>query len=92
MTLILLQGEHNLHSELKAINSSEFFIQSDTINTWIINNCGGIGSLTLINVTSVQIRNLAFIGCGESTVLEITLLTLYNTVFQGYYDSGAALI
>ena len=88
--LILLQGEHNLHSELKAINSSEFFMQSDTINTWI--NCGGIGSLTLINVTSVQIRNLAFFGCGENTLLEITLLTVYNTVFRGYYDSGAALI
>ena len=90
VTLILLQGEHNLHSELKAINSSEFFMHSDAINTLI--NCDGIGSLTLNNVTSVQIRNLAFMGCGENTLLEITLLTIYNTVFQGYYDSGAALI
>ena len=67
-------------------------MHSDTENTWII--CEGVSFLTIYNVTSVQIQNMAFMGCGESTLQEINLLTIYNSMFQGYsnYDSGTALL
>jgi predicted outer membrane repeat protein len=89
VTLYFSQGWHYLHSELMIVNSSELFMHSDAENTWII--CEGVGFLTIYNVTSVQIQNMAFMGCGESTMQEINLLTIYNSTFQGYYDSGTAL-
>ena len=90
VTLIFLRGRHNLYSELRAINLSEFLMYTNTENTWI--NCDGIGSFTFYNVTRIEISNLAFVGCGENTLQEINLLTVYNTLYQGYNDSGAALL
>lgn len=89
VTLILLQGEHNLYSELKVINLREFHMYTDTENTRV--NCDGIGSFTFHNVFRVELSNLTFVGCGENSLQEVNLLIVYNTLFQGYNDSGAAL-
>ena len=92
LTLIFLQGEHNLHSQLTVVNSSELVMYSTTENTstWI--SCDDFELFTFYNVPSVQIRNLMFVGCGENFLQEINLLTIYNTVFQGHHDSGVALL
>ena len=63
---------------------------ADTENTWI--NCNGIGSFTFYNVSQVEISSLVFVGCGENTLKVISLLSVYNSVFQGYSDSGAAFL
>ena len=89
LTLIFQQGWHTLHSELMAINSSEFLMYAESENAWI--NCDSIGYLNMYNVTRVLISNLTLIGCGENTLQEVNILTICNTIFQGSNDSGAAL-
>ena len=88
-TLKFLSGNHTLDSELKVMNLSEFLMYSDIKDAWI--NCNGIGSLTFINVNTVLIRNLAFLGCGENILQQVNLLTVQDSIFHGYYDSGTAL-
>ena len=90
-TLIFSNGNHSLDSELKVDDSTEFIIYSNW-NTWI--NCNGNGSLTFTNMVSVQIQNLSFFGCWDNYLSRITLLSIYNSVFDGYssnYNAGTAL-
>ena len=89
MTLIFLPGNHTLDSDLNVMNLSEFSMYSDVNIAWI--SCKRNGFLTFINVKTVQIRNLAFLGCGENILHQINLLTVQDSIFQGYYDSGTAL-
>lgn len=86
--LIFSQGWHYLHSELMLVNLSNISMYSDAENVWII--CEAVRFVNIYNVTSIEIHNLAFMGCGESTLQEIHFLTIYNCMFQGYHNSGVA--
>lgn len=91
-TLTFSHGNHTLDSVVKIINSSEFIMHSNFMNTWI--NCNGTGSFTFINVTVVRIINLFFLGCGDNTLQEISQLSVHKSVFHGnnsYYNTGTAL-
>ena len=53
LTLIFLQGEHNLYSELIVVNSSELILYSTTNNTQI--NCDNLELFTFANISNAEI-------------------------------------
>ena len=89
-TLMFLQGNHTLDSELLVINSRKFAMLSAVMDTWI--SCERTGFLNFINISYVEIRNLRFHGCGHTTLREMTFMNICNSIFIGKDDSGTALV
>lgn len=90
-TLILLPGNHTLNSELQVENLNTFIMYSNSTNviTWIV--CTEYGSFTFNDIESIEIRDLAFMGCGETVVIQVRNFVVHGSIFRGYEDSGTAL-
>ena len=92
-TLTVQPGSHELSLELVISNITSFTMQynhSEHGNTLL---CNQSGQLVFSSVQHVHIRNINFLECFGSKVVDVEKFTLLNTRFTGAYriTSGTAL-
>ena len=91
VTLTFSEGEHDLTSEMRGFNSVAFIMYAESANLNACITCYSEGILSFFNISTVQFIGMTFFACGETRIQEISYLTVYNCIFQGYHDSGTAL-
>ena len=80
LTLRFLSGNHMIYGKLSAGNLDVFSINVETVNVTCTNQSG---SFDIGQTTSVSIKNLHLIDCGEIFVEHVSQFTLKNTTFHG---------
>ena len=63
-TLILQSGNHSLTLQIVVNNTTSFTMYSRSRNVYIF--CNQSASTQFVNVTTVKIVNITFLGCGNS--------------------------
>ena len=88
-TLIFLEGNHTLDSEL-FISNTELLRLSTKHSATTSVTCSGNASLNFSNIRQLQISGLKFIGC-SSSVDFVDYFTLEDSSFHGRNGDGSAL-
>ena len=89
-SVVFLPGNHSLTSHLTIRNETNFLMISNTNNLWII--CNEHANFRFISTSFVQIKNLAFLGCGENEAENLTNLVIEDSIFHGIQESGTAFL
>ena len=79
LTVKLLPGNHTLNRRLEVSSIRKFQISSQINSSWII--CHKPKDFKFFNVTTIDIRNLNFFGCGQCKSLSIGKFTAENCIF-----------
>ena len=90
MTLAFLSGNHSLWSELMVINTQRFVMLSEREDMFI--ECFHSARFLFKNVTTVEIKGLKFVGCGENSMHFVRNLSVIESMFIGTMYSGTSLV
>ena len=91
-TLIFLEGNHILNTELFISNISNFSMLTNSISegTHVV-ICQGQVNFVFDHISELRINGLKFMGCGSNKFSSVSNSTIENSTFQGQNDSGTTL-
>ena len=85
LELILLPGNHTLHSKLAITHINQLCIYSNSLgmNIVCINHAAGY---EFTNIAHIFISGVKFLGCGGNRAESVMNFTLVNTIFDGQME------
>ena len=92
-TLIFLSGNHTLNTTVSLTDVENLSMIPDVSdnNTKNIFCISGV-HFEFVGITSVTVKGLRFIGCGNNTLFSVKNFTIEDSVFRGVNGSGTALV
>ena len=89
-SLRLLPGNHSLNLDLQIQFLENISIFSQTNLSWIV--CDQPREFQFLNVTTVRIRNLGFMGCGGNKVAYVSSFRVENCIFHRSHIVGTSAV
>ena len=86
LSLIFLPGDHRIDSTLSLSNISELSMNSAEGASTTTITCGQLANVSIYAVDYVLINGLRFIACEDSSITQVTNLTLWNSIFEAASD------
>ena len=90
LTLLFLSGNHMINGKLSVRDLDIFSMSSFNVDTVSVTCTSQSRSFDISQTTTVSIRSLHIIECGQILVEHVSQFTLENTTFQG--SNGTALV
>ena len=91
--LLLLPGNHTLHSKLTIKHINQLWLYSNTSDSNNIIFCiDHTARFEFTNITHIHISNVKFLGCGGNRAESVMNFTLINTIFDGQQKKTALML
>ena len=90
VTLVFHSGNHSLCSEVTIRNTQRFVMHSESGDTLI--ECFHSARFSFTNVTTVEIKGLKFVECGENSIHFVRNVSVIESMFIGTMYSGTSFV
>ena len=90
-TFVLQAGNHSLDALLLITNILEFQMISNETSMVSI-HCKSLARIEIFDVGTALISGLKFVGCGDTSILRVDNLTIWNSTFERVDQGSTALL
>ena len=89
VTVIMLQGDHGLDTNLSFSGLSNLEMTSENDNVTV--RCDLMSRFSFESIEEVSLEGMNFIGCGSNLIRDVSRFILQGVTFKGLDGSGTAL-